>query len=46
MITETPVLEFFLNKTAGLQSVTFIKKKPRQRYFTVNIAKFSGSSFL
>ena len=38
--TRTPVLESLFNKVAGLKAWNFIKKRPQDRCFPVNIAKF------
>ena len=39
-LQETPVLEFFFNKVAGLQAYSIIKKRLQDRCFSVNIGKF------
>ena len=36
---ETPVLESFVNKAAGLRACNFIKRRVRHRYFPVKFAK-------
>ena len=41
-----PVLEFVLNKLAGLQANNFIKKRLQHRCFLVNITKFLEHAFL
>ena len=43
---KTPVLESFLNKAAGSQACSFIKKRLQHRCFPVKLAKFLRTSIV
>ena len=43
---KTIVLESFFDKVSGLQACKFIGKRLHHRYFPVDIANFSRTSFL
>ena len=43
---KTHVLEFLLNKVAGLKACNFVKKRLQHKCFTLNIAKFLTDFFI